>query len=401
MTTGQKEVLLLEPSSGISGDMFLASLLDLGLNRVWLKNSIQKVLPQGSRIDVKADISGGVSGTRFKVLDVEDEAHRSLKDIKSLIDKSSLPKTVRTRAIDMFELLAEVEAGIHGLEKSEVHFHEVGALDSIADIVGASAGIWKIDPARIHSTPINLGSGHVKTAHGELPVPAPATAEILRRCNAPTYSRDVGKELTTPTGALILASFVDEFSRPPMRLRSIGYGLGSHEIEGQGNFLRTSLGLTGTEKSGLIGEHEIVLETNIDDMNPELFPVVEEKLLEAGALDVFKTSVQMKKNRPGIKLTVICDRKKEKELSHIIFRETTTIGLRIHEVNRRKLDREIKTVKTEYGPVKIKVGYLNGDLINFSPEFESCQRLARENDIPVKDIYTDAISRAREKLKEA
>lgn len=399
MTDNRTQILLIEPSSGISGDMFLASLLDLGLDSNWLVETVQKVLPGESEIQIGKDNRGDISGTRFSVQDASETSRRNLEDIKDLIDNSPLTEAVKKRAISMFELLADVEAGVHGLGVEKVHFHEVGAIDSIADIVGAAAGIWKMGPDRVFSTPVNLGSGRVETAHGELPVPAPATAELLRRCGAPSYSTDAEMELTTPTGALILATFVDEFFRPPMKFSSIGYGLGANQVEGRANFLRTTLGSSEGEINGRDGGHDIVLETNVDDMNPELFPVVEEKLLRAGALDVFKTPVQMKKNRPGVKLTVICDREKEAKLANIIFRETTTLGIRTQEVDRWKLDREIKTVETEFGPVEIKVGFLDGIPVTYSPEFESCQRLAEENDRPVKEVYRVAFLAAKEQLE--
>ncbi len=394
MATDKTDILLIEPTSGISGDMFLASLLDLGLESDWLMDTIHEVLPGDSGVRIWEESKDGISGTRFKVKNGDELDRRNLDDITKLIAGSSLTKEVKEQSITMFELLAEVEADIHGVSPGEVHFHEVGAVDSIADVVGAAAGVWKINPERVFSTSVNLGSGTVKTDHGELPVPAPATTELLRRCEASTYSTDAGLELTTPTGALILATFVDEFTRPPMKFRSIGYGLGSYGLKNQGNFLRSTLGSSETELTTQDGNHEIVLETNIDDMNPELYPTVEEKLFEAGAHDVFKTPVQMKKNRPGIKLTVICDKKKESNLAKIIFQETTTLGIRTHGVERWKLDREIKSVETEFGPIKIKVGYLDGEPVNFSPEFESCKRLAEENDKPLKDIYQAALKKA-------
>jgi len=389
---------LIEPSTGISGDMFISGLLDLGLDESWLRETIKSVLPEDVEIVTWKDTRGGISGTRFQVKSSEEESHRSLSEIIEIIEAAALPDFVRKRSIEMFELLAEVEAGIHGVEVEEVRFHEVGALDSIADIVGASGGIWKIDPDKVYSTPVNLGRGTVSTAHGHLPVPAPATAEILSRCEAPTYSGDLDVELTTPTGALILHAFVDEFVRPGMKLENLGYGLGSREVEGRGNFLRVTLGTAEGDGNTPTGAHELIMETNIDDMNPEFFPAVEEKLMEAGALDVFKTTVQMKKNRPGVKLTVICDRKNEEELAKIIFRETTTLGVRVKEVRRRKLDREINQVSTEYGNVKIKVGYLDGSAVNYSPEFESCRKLSEKTDKPLKEIFIAALSSARKEL---
>jgi len=397
MSQGEK-VLLIEPSTGISGDMFISGLLDLGLDESWLRETIKSVLPEDVEIVTWKDTRGGISGTRFQVKSSEEESHRSLSEIIEIIEAAALPDFVRKRSIEMFELLAEVEAGIHGVEVEEVRFHEVGALDSIADIVGASGGIWKIDPDKVYSTPVNLGRGTVSTAHGHLPVPAPATAEILSRCEAPTYSGDLDVELTTPTGALILHAFVDEFVRPGMKLENLGYGLGSREVEGRGNFLRVTLGTAEGDGNTPTGAHELIMETNIDDMNPEFFPAVEEKLMEAGALDVFKTTVQMKKNRPGVKLTVICDRKNEEELAKIIFRETTTLGVRVKEVRRRKLDREINQVSTEYGNVKIKVGYLDGSAVNYSPEFESCRKLSEKTDKPLKEIFIAALSSARKEL---
>ena len=398
MGQGEK-VLLIEPSTGISGDMFISGLLDLGLDGSWLRDTIKSVLPEDVEIVTWKDTRGGISGTRFQVKSSEGESHRSLSKIKEIIESAALPNFVRKRSIEMFELLAEVEAGIHGVEVEEVGFHEVGALDSIADIVGASAGIWKIDPDRVYSTPVNLGRGTVSTAHGQLPVPAPATAEILSRCEAPTYSGDLDVELTTPTGALILHAFVDEFVRPGMKLENLGYGLGSREVEGRGNFLRVTLGTVEEDGNTPGGAHELIMETNIDDMNPEFFPAVEEKLMEAGALDVFKTTVQMKKNRPGVKLTVICDRENEEELAEIIFRETTTLGVRVKEVRRRKLDREINQVSTEYGNVKVKVGYLDGSPVNYSPEFESCRKLSEKTGKPLKEIFIAALSSARKEFR--
>ena len=400
MDLNGKNILFLEPSSGISGDMFLSSLIDFGLEKDWLIETIGEVLPEDTGIDTWRDDRGGISGTRFKVRGTKDHVHRGLEEIKELIEKSSLVGGIKKQATNMFEKLAKVEAGIHGVDVDAVHFHEVGAIDSIADIVGVSAAMWKIDPRKVYSTPVNVGSGNVQTAHGELPVPAPATAELLKQAKAETFSDGANGELTTPTGALIISNFVDSFSRPAMIFRDIGYGLGSRQVEGRGNFLRVTLGSLHSDAQNRAGKHELVLETNIDDMNPELFPVVEEKLLKAGALDVFKTPVQMKKNRPGTKLSVICNRGREEELTEIIFRETTTLGIRVQKVDRKKLDREIKEVETEFGIVEIKIGYLRGEAVNYSPEFESCQRLADKTDVPVKLIYREALLRAEETFSE-
>ena len=399
MTVNRDQILLLEPSSGISGDMFIASLIDLGLDRNWLSETIGEVLPGDNYVKIERGTRGGISGTRFRVMTSGELSHRSIYDIKSLIEGSALADEIKSRAIETFQLLADVESNIHGVGVEEVHFHEVGAIDSIADVIGSVAGIRKLNPEAVYSTPVNTGSGFVTTEHGKLPVPAPATAELLRRCGALTYSEGIGMELTTPTGAAILATFVDEFTRPPMRFESIGYGLGSKKIDGAGNFLRATLGSISPADVDNARESEVVIETNIDDMNPELFPVVENKLLDAGALEVFKTPIQMKKNRPGVKLTLICSKEKVKTLSEIIFRETTTIGLRTHEVDRAKLDRKKTSVRTEFGPVEIKVGYLEGEPVNYSPEFESCKTIADELGVPVKDVYSAAMAKARSMIE--
>ncbi len=402
MSNEQEETLLfLEPFSGISGDMFLASLLDLGLDREWLEERINSLLPGSTNLKIWESQRGEISGTRFALETGGEEETRHLTDLLDLVESSQLGEPIKEKSKEMFILLAEVEAGVHGVSREEIHFHEVGALDSIADVVGAAAAIWKLSPDSVYSDPVNVGTGRVSTAHGELPLPAPATADLLRRGGVPTYSTGVEEELTTPTGALILASFVDFFERPSMTVESIGRGLGSRQIGAGANYLRASLGRrTTVEEGGSKGEkaHEIMIETNIDDMNPELFPVVEDKLLEAGALDVFKTPIQMKKNRPGVRLTVICSERKKKELSELIFRETSTLGLRVQKLDREKLEREIRTVETDLGSVRIKIGYLDGDPVTLSPEFDSCHNLAEETGRSVKEVIRKGLSAASEEF---
>ncbi|MCF7876207.1 nickel pincer cofactor biosynthesis protein LarC [Candidatus Bipolaricaulota bacterium] len=397
MNEGKKNILFLEPFSGISGDIFLGSLLDLGLEESWLREVLTEIIPEKTQVKVWKDKRGEVSGTRFAVETAEKPKHRDLDDILILLDESGLEGDIIDKSKEMFERLAKTEGKIHGVTKEEVHFHEVGAIDSIADIVGAAAAVSKISPERIFSDPVNVGSGTVSTAHGDLPVPAPATAELLRQGGVPNYSTEARAELTTPTGALILATFVDDFTRPQMIPESIGRGLGSRELEGKTNFLRTTL--ASSSRASPTPEckgTEILLETNIDDMNPEIFPVVEEKLMEAGASEVFKTPIQMKKNRPGVKLTVICPAELRKKISSILFRETSTLGVRVHEIEREKLERKIKTVKTEFGRVQVKLGYENGELVNIAPEFESCHDLAEKSGEPLKKIYRRALVAAED-----
>lgn len=397
-STESERALFLEPNSGISGDMFLGSLMDLGLDRSWLLDTIEEVLPDDTGVEAWDETRSGITGKRFRVEGEKGNTHRHLEEVVSLITSSDLPDEVKTKSVEMFNLLAEVEADIHGSTKSEVHFHEVGAVDSIADIVGAGAAVWKLEPDKIYSGPVNLGEGSVSTAHGELPVPAPATAELLRKAGAPTYSSGTKAELTTPTGGLILESFVDEYRRPEMQFEEIGYGLGSRELGSGGNFLRATLGTKETSQPGC-SDRALVLETNLDDMNPELFSVVENKLLEAGALDVYKEAVQMKKNRPGVKLTVIANRADQQQLEEIIFRNTTTLGIRKQLVDRTRLKRNFETVHTEVGKVDIKVGYLDGRPTNYSPEFEDCRELAENSEFSTKEIYWKAVAAAGNELK--
>jgi len=397
-STESESVLFLEPTSGISGDMFLGSLMDLGVVSSWLLDAIESVLPEGTAVETWEETRSGITGKRFQVEGEEKNTHRHLEEVTSMITGSDLPEEVKTKSVEMFNLLAEVEAGIHGSSKSEVHFHEVGALDSIADIVGAAAAVWKLNPCVVYSGPVNLGGGTVRTAHGELPVPAPATAELLRKAGVPTYSDESKAELTTPTGALIMASFVNEYERPEMKFEKIGYGLGSRELEGEGNFLRATLGTKETPRTGY-GDRALVLETNLDDMNPELFSVVERKLLEAGAHDVYKEAVQMKKNRPGVKLTVIASPVDERQLEEIVFRNTTTLGIRKQLVDRARLERSFETVHTEVGKVDIKVGFLDGSPVNYSPEFEDCRKLAENSGLSTKEIYRKALAAAEKELE--
>ncbi len=397
MNKERKKILFLEPFSGIAGDMFLGSLLDLGLEEAWLREVLTEIIPEKTRVKVWRDKRGEVSGTRFAVETREEPKHRGLKDVLLLLDGSRLEAEIIERSKEMFEQLAEVEGKIHGLPKEEVHFHEIGAIDSIADIVGAAAAVSRINPDRIYSNPVNVGSGTVSTAHGDLPVPAPATSQLLKIGGVPTFSTADGTELTTPTGALILATFVDDFTRPEMISESIGYGLGSRKLEGRSNFLRATLASSiETTTSPDDKETEILLETNIDDMNPEIFPEAEAKLMEAGASEVFKTPIQMKKNRPGVKLTVICPAGLRKKMSSILFRETSTLGVRVHEMEREKLERKTKTVETEFGRVQVKLGYEEGELVNIAPEFESCRNLAEKTGEPLKKIYRRALATAED-----
>jgi uncharacterized protein (TIGR00299 family) protein len=396
MKNASKRILYIDCSSGISGDMFIGSLLDLGIDEKKFKNEISKVLPSYAKIKIWNEKRNNFTGKRFKVeLTKKEKKERHLKDIKKLLDKSALTKKIIEKSKKMFEELAEVEAKIHGVSKEKIHFHELGAIDSIADIVGAAVAIESLNINKIYFSPIKVGTGSTKIEHGIVPLPVPATAELLKRCKAPIYSSGINSELVTPTGALFIKHFANSFTMPEMNIENIGIGLGSKKLKESPNFLRAIVGTPKREHS----ENEVLIETNIDDMNPEFLPSVERKLLKTGALDVFRTPIQMKKGRGGFILSVLCERKNIDIVADILFRETTTIGVRIHSIERRKLDRKSKKIKTKFGEAEVKLAYSKGELVNISPEFESCEKLAKKTGLPVKEIYEEVKETANKILK--
>jgi uncharacterized protein (TIGR00299 family) protein len=313
--------------------------------------------------------------------------HRSLADISRLIDGSALSRSGKDRAKELFGRLGEAEAAIHGTSVDQIHLHEVGALDSIIDIVGTVFAMETLGAERIVSSPLNVGSGTVRTAHGVYPVPAPATARLLK--NAPIYSSTQKVEMVTPTGALLVTGYAQEFGPvPPMRVAQVGYGAGNRDFPDTPNVLRVLVG----EADATAASHTVVvIETEIDDMNPQIFGVLMDRLLGQGALDVFYTPIQMKKNRPGTLLTVIAAPDARDALTGTIFRETTTIGVRYREMTRECLERRTVTVATSVGDVRIKVAARNGHILNAAPEFADCVRLAGEHNLPAKNIQALAI----------
>ena len=315
-----------------------------------------------------------------------DHTHRSLAEISTLIDKSSLPPSARARAKELFYRLGEAEAAIHQMPIDKIHLHEVGEIDSIIDIVGAVWALEWLGADAIASSPLNVGGGMVDSAHGRFPVPAPATVSLLG--NAPVYSSGTQSELVTPTGALLVTSYATSYGPvPAMTIERAGYGAGDRDLPNTPNVLRVLVG-NAIDQPGT--EHIVVIESEIDDMNPQIFGLVMERLYAAGALEVFFSSVQMKKNRPGTLVTVLARPEQRQELSAIIFRETTTIGVRYHEVTRERLAREIVSVETPFGPVRFKVARLGGTIVNAAPEFEDCLRLASQGNVPVKDVQAAA-----------
>ena len=375
--------------SVISGDMLLGALVDAGLSPAALESELRKLDLKGWSLSTERVQRGGLTATKLDFKISETHHHRTWKKIRELIRASALAAPVQQRAELIFDRLAEAEAGVHGVAKDEVHFHEVGAMDSILDIVGASVAMEKLSIEKIVVSPLNLGSGSVKTAHGTLPVPAPATAALLK--NAPVYSTGVAAELVTPTGAAVVAALAAEYGPlPRMSVSAIGYGAGSRDLTEQANVLRVFLG-ERLEESRAADEPTVsIIEANLDDMSPQLGGYFMEQALAAGALDVFYTPVQMKKNRPGVLLTVICPSERVDALSELVFQQTTTIGLRIYEAQRRVLAREFVAVETPHGSVRMKVARLNGRVLNAAPEYDDCQRLAREKSVPLKQVLADA-----------
>ena len=323
--------------------------------------------------------------------DADHQAHRTLSEIRRLIDGSALSAGGKQRANDLFQQLGMAEAAIHGTTLEHVHLHEVGALDSIIDIVGAVYAIESLGVDRVVSSPLNVGSGSIRSAHGLYPVPAPATLRLLK--GAPIYSGPQPAEMVTPTGALLVASYADEFGTiPPLTVSAVGYGAGSRDFPDTPNVLRVLVGeADATAASTSAPTSVVVIEADIDDMNPQIFGVVMDALLAQGALDVHYTPIQMKKNRPGVLLTVIAPPAARERLTSTIFRETTTIGVRYREMARECLDREDVTVQTPLGAVRVKVARRHGQILNASPEFEDCARIARERNIPVKEVQALAV----------
>jgi hypothetical protein len=375
--------------SGISGDMVLGALVDAGVELPHLEAELRKLPLFGWTISAAKVKRGPLLATHVRVESGEHHHHRGLGDILSLLERGELAPRVAERAAEVFQCLAEAEARVHGIPVEKVHFHEVGAVDAIVDIVGACIGFELLGLEAFGCSPLNLGGGRVETAHGVLPVPAPATADLLRQ--APVYSTGIEAELVTPTGAALVAGLVERFgTMPPMTVSKIGYGAGSRDLREQPNVLRVFLGEPVTAAAGA-GEPEIaVLEANVDDMTPEVAAYFLEQALAAGALDVFYIPVQMKKNRPGLLLTVLAPPERSDALARLVFEQTTTIGLRIHHARRRVLERQTVTVETPHGAVRMKLARLDGRLVNAAPEYDDCARLARERGVPLKQVLADA-----------
>jgi uncharacterized protein (TIGR00299 family) protein len=384
--------------SGISGDMILGSLLDLGLSVDDLNAELARLSVKNFSVSAKRVVKAGVAATKFDVQIGHEHAHRNFFAIEKIIEDSELRDTVKAAATKVFRRLGEAEAQVHGTTIEKIHFHEVGAIDAIVDIVGACIGFEILGTKQIHCSALNVGSGYVDCAHGTLPVPAPATVELLK--GIPVYSNQVSGELVTPTGAAIISTFAQGFgSMPKLRIQKIGYGAGTKDFKGTANVLRVIQGellpeatADDARASAESSETEVVvIEANIDDMNPQIYGHLQEQLMSLGALDVFATPVQMKKSRPGFLVSVVAPLGLQNILTEQIFQETTTIGVRFYMTRRRVLDREIEVVESEFGKVGVKVSRLNGRIVNFSPEYEDCRQAALRHSVPFKWVQSRVI----------
>jgi len=428
-------IAYLECFSGISGDMFLGALVDVGVPPELFTRTV-KALGVDARLEISRVDRSGISATKVDVIAAGEKelpreefaasaghshaghehkkedrhhdhdhshehthehgthshhSHRGLKEIRQIINQAAISQTAKDRAIKIFEALGAAEAKIHNTDIEKIHFHEVGAIDAIVDIVCACVGAEALGVDEWICSPLNVGGGTVVCAHGTFPIPAPATLELLK--NAPVYSGEIQKELVTPTGAAIVNVLASKFSRfPAMKTKKTGYGAGTRSFKSFPNVLRLSVGETVEENLSLVPMEEIsVLEANVDDMTPQIFGYVMDRALQEGALDVFGTSVQMKKNRPGMLLTVLCQTEDSQRLTRMIFTETTTLGVRMRQETRARLARRHVSVGTKWGEIRMKLANLNGSVSNYAPEYEDCRRIAEQQHVPLKTVMQEAI----------
>jgi uncharacterized protein (TIGR00299 family) protein len=374
--------------SGISGDMTLGALVDAGCAVEHLRSELRVLQVPGWELSAEKVWKNGMAATQVKVTTEDQQKHRSLSTILEILQKSQLAPQIRERASAIFTKLGEAEARVHDVPIEKIHFHEVGAVDAIVDIVGSCIGFQALRIEKFACSPLNVGGGTAKMAHGILPVPAPATANLLQ--GKPTYSTGVQRELVTPTGAAIVSTLCDSFGpQPPLSVTAIGYGAGRADLEGQPNVLRIMVGEAAEETVAGFDEEIVV----IDDMNPQIYGYFLEKALGAGALDVYTTPVQMKKNRPGTLLTVLCKPQETNSLMSLIFAETTTFGARTYRAQRRTLPREFVNVATNYGDVRIKISRVNGRILHVAPEYDDCRKLALEKNVPLQRVISEALRR--------
>lgn len=388
-------VLYLDCFAGISGDMFLGALVDLGLSCETLSARLSKLPVEGWEIRASKAVKNGITGTKVDVITTEQKSHRHLKQIVELIDAADLDPIVKQRSTAVFHRLAEAEAQIHNTTPEKIHFHEVGAIDAIVDIVGAMIGIRELGIGAVYASPISLGRGFVECQHGRIPIPAPATLKLLE--GVPVVSSGIEAELTTPTGAAIVTTLADRFGEmPAMSIGRIGYGAGNRDLEIP-NLLRAIIGEETDHR--FLTDTVALIETNIDDISPELTGYAIERLFQIGALDVYTTSIGMKKNRPGVMLAAMAPLPKQDEIIREIFRQTGSLGVRVRTVHRKILERETITVGTVYGDVRVKIGRMADGVVSVAPEYDDCRKLADDNSVPLKQVYGLAQEAAHQQIK--
>lgn len=369
--------------AGASGDMILGAMIAAGVDADLLKQQLSLLNVTGYAIKFETVNRSGISATYARVQIPHEHAHRHLSDILKIIYESRLSEGVKDRAAKIFSRLAEAEAIVHNEPIEHVHFHEVGALDAIIDVVGACICFEVLAIERFACSPLHVGSGFVQMDHGRFPVPPPAVTELLK--GVPFYSTDIVGELLTPTGAAIITTVCTKYGAiPQLKLERTGYGAGTREYKTFPNVLRVLVGQDGTPQT--IEERLLVLETNVDDMSPQVFGHVMERAFELGALDCYFTPIHMKKSRPGVLLSILCQQGDKEKFMQLLFAETTTLGVRSYEVDRRALERETVRVETRYGQIDVKVARLNGSVVNAMPEYEACRQAARESNIPLRVV---------------
>lgn len=368
--------------NGVSGDMIIGALLDLGVLFSEFKKEIDKLNLKGFELEAIKKDKNGISGTKFQIKIFEKEEERKGVDLIKIVEKSDLKVNIKEKSIKILERLIEAEAKIHNINKKSVHLHELGGIDTIIDIVGSLILLDILNIEKVYSSPVPIGSGYIKISHGIFPVPAPATLELLK--GVPVYSNGVIGEITTPTGAAIITTIAESFGEIPfMEIENIGYGVGDKDFEIP-NVLRV---IYGKPKLDYLKDYNILIETNIDDMSPQIFGFIMEKAFSLGALDIFFTPIYMKKNRPAYKISILCEEKIKSNIIDFIFRETSSIGVRINKVEKIFLKREIKEIDTEFGKIRVKISYFR-DSKKITPEYEDIKRVAEEKNLPINKVYS-------------
>jgi pyridinium-3,5-bisthiocarboxylic acid mononucleotide nickel chelatase len=384
------KILCYDCFSGISGDMNLGAMIDLGVDKNYLVNELNKLNLMGWELIAERDQRHGITGTKVTVRQTRHEhAHRHLSDIEDIINSSGLSERIKELSIRIFMKIAVAESKVHGIPLDHVHFHEVGAIDSIIDVVGAAICFNAIGVDRVHVSTVELGGGFVNCDHGRLPVPAPATAEIIKDIS--TKRGNVDFEATTPTGAAILSVLItDSDPSIAVRIEKSGYGIGHKDHPDLPNLLRVFIGEVASNAE--TGHEALLLECNIDDMNPEFFGYVSDRLFAAGASDVYYSNITMKKGRPGILLSVICETGLADKVKEILFSESTTLGIRTTKFQKDTLTRHFETVNTVYGDVSVKRSFFHGKEVSAKPEYDDCRRIAEEKTVPLKEVYNNIMA---------